>query len=446
MYAIRSYYEKELLDLQKDIADNKITMPGYPDGYYTGTRWFFNNDNLIKKNPDYYMFLSMASVRCDGIEMAQEIADKFNFFTCDGLTYFMKEGNEYHKAIGAWNLTAIPGVTSRQVPFEKLIPMTNWRGYCSKYNFAAAATSGSKNAASGFIFEKMNASDKKNVNDTTGRNDPNTFIYGVRANKAWFLVDDYAVALGAGITNLNPEMDGNIWTTIDQTSYTGEMQYFSGEKQAVENGFKSVRLTGNELVWASQKDGFAYAVLPSQTTGEVFLSTEHRKTKWEEINESNKGRKNMPEEADIFQLNINHGQQVKDGTYAYVVYCGNADAQKAFSQMPLKILENTTDIQAVGWGENYIGASFYNPEKTLETEKGEIQVSAPCAFLLEKSGNEWYLSVADAEMNRDLKDIVVRTTLPLKGDQAKTDGKWKIITIPMPQGKWCGKPATIKLK
>ena len=437
--------QQEIIDLQNDIKDDNINMSGYPEGYYTGTRWFFNNDNLIKKNPDYYIMISMASVRCDGIESFDKKADKFNFFTCDGLTFFMKDGNEYHRALGAWNLTAIPGVTSRQVDNSKLIPVTNWRGYCSKYNFAAAASSGTKNAASGFIFEKMNASEKNNVNDTTGRSDPNTFIYGVRANKAWFLVDDYAIALGAGITNMNPEIEGDIWTTIDQTYYNGEMHYSSGSEVVKENGFKTTGLKGNKLVWAEQKGGFAYAVLTDQTTGEVMLSAEHRKTRWEEINESNRGLKNLPAEADVFQLSINHGQEVKDGTYAYVVYAGKDEAQKAFNRMPLKILENSIDIQAVRWSENYIGASFYNPEKTLATEQGEIAVSAPCALMLEKVDNIWRLSVCDAEMNKDLKNIVVRTTLPLKGDNFKTEGKWKVITVPVPQGKWCGKPATVEL-
>jgi len=129
---------------------------------------------------------SIASGRFHISCFAIPTADKYNFFTCDGMTYLMKDGNEYDIAMGEWNLTALPGVTSRQGE-DKLIPVTNWRGYCSKYNFAAAATSGGKNAACGFIFEKMNASFKKNVNDHTGRKDPNTIIYGVKAYKSYFI-------------------------------------------------------------------------------------------------------------------------------------------------------------------------------------------------------------------------------------------------------------------
>lgn len=437
--------QKELFDFREDLKDKQITMNSYPGGYYNGTRWFFNNDNLIKKNSSYYTFVSMASVRCDGIEMAHTMADKYNFFTCDGMTCFMKEGNEYHRAQGAWNLTAIPGVTSRQVDDNKLIPITNWRGYCSKHNFAAAATSGSKNAACGFIAEKMNASNKKDVNDTIGRDDPNKCIYGVKANKGYFMADDYLVALGAGIKNLNPGLEGDIWTTIDQTLYRGSMKYSTGNKETEISGDTALQLKDKNLVWAAQKGGFAYAVLPEYTTGEVFVSTETRKTKWNEINETNKKKKDLPQTEDIFQMYIKHGKKVTDGNYAYVVYAGEKEPVKAFENMPLTILENSIEIQAIKWGENYVGASFYNPGKTLKSKIGNFAVSAPCALLLEKAGNKWKLSVTDAEMNADLKSIEVKTTLEIDGDTVKKEGKWNTISIAMPQGALCGKPVTVEL-
>ncbi|MFB9057037.1 polysaccharide lyase family 8 super-sandwich domain-containing protein [Mariniflexile ostreae] len=436
--------QQELIDLNEDIKDNQISMQGYPKGYYTGTRWFFNNDNLIKKNLDYYIQVSMASIRCDGIESAHTLADKYNFYTCDGMTYFMKTGSEYNKAIGAWNLTAIPGVTSRQGE-DKLLPITNWRGYCSKYNFAAAATSGGKNAACGFIFEKMNASDKKNVNDPIGREDPNTIIYGVKANKAYFMVDDYMVALGAGITNLNPEMEGDIWTTIDQTYYNNEAQFITNGKHSNITGNVSTELKGDTLVWASQKDGFSYAVLPKYTSGSVHLLTETRPTKWKKINKANERHKKMSQEASIFQMYINHGQDIKDAHYAYVVYGGKDAETKVFNNMPLNIIENSTNLQAITWGDNYLGASFYNPNATLKTKEGEISVSAPCALLLEKNNGYYELSLTDAEMNINLKSIEVKTTLPITGEQVSKEGKWHVVSVTMPQGKLCGKPTTVKL-
>ena len=62
------------------------------------------------------------------------------------MSLFNKKGNEYNKAKGAWNLITIPGVTNRQGQ-ENLKPISNWSGYCSKYNLAGATTNSSKNAA-----------------------------------------------------------------------------------------------------------------------------------------------------------------------------------------------------------------------------------------------------------------------------------------------------------
>lgn len=153
----------------------------------------------------------------------------------------------------------------------------------------------------------------------------------------------------------------------------------------------------------------------------------------------------MPQSEDIFQMSINHGQKVKNGTYAYIVYGGNEKASKAFANMPINIRENSTDIQAITWGDDYIGASFYNAGKILKTKDWEIKVSAPCALMFEKEDGNYKLSVTDAQMDENLKTIEVKTTLKIKGSHVTQKGKWNIVSVSMPQGKWCGKPVTVKL-
>lgn len=145
--------QNELNSFKKEAEQRNINMMGYPAGLYSGTRWFFNNDKLIKKNERYHIFVNMSSVRCDGLESASGFADAYNFYPTDGMTLFQRNGNEYAKVIGAWDVTATPGVTARE-GMDKLVPVTNWRGYCSKHNFAAAATNGGENAVAGYLFEK----------------------------------------------------------------------------------------------------------------------------------------------------------------------------------------------------------------------------------------------------------------------------------------------------
>mgnify|MGYP002232516481 CR=1 FL=1 len=107
----------------------------------------------------------MASVRCDGLESAPNFADAYNFYPTDGMTLFQRSGNEYRSIMGGWDVTASPGVTARE-GMERLEPVVNWRGYCSKHEIMRQQP---RTVAAmqwrDIFFEKMNASEKEGVND-----------------------------------------------------------------------------------------------------------------------------------------------------------------------------------------------------------------------------------------------------------------------------------------
>lgn len=419
----------ELTQLAKESGKNNIKMTNYPEGNYYGTRYFFNNDDLIKKNEKYHIIVNMASVRCDGIESATNFADNYNFFTADGLTFFHKEGDEYRKIMGGWDITATPGVTARE-GMDKLTPVTNWRGYCSKYNFAGSATNGDENAVAGFIFEKMNGSDKDNVNDKGTNAGKNPTLYGVKAYKSYFILGDYFVALGAGITNLNPEMEGSIRTTIDQTAKENEVTIIeNGSSRPAPVGEQSFIVNGKPI-WVKQKNKFAYTILPEFTKNASFVY-EKKKADWTKMNKANEKVQNLPQQADILRLWVDHGQKVTNGTYGYVVYTGD---DIPLQKLPFNILRNDTLIQAVeSTDSKLIEAVFYKANTPLNEKGISLTSSAPCVVLIEDKGNEYVISVTDPEMNASLKQI----NLNFEG---------KDITIDMPQGQYCGKPSTIKYK
>ncbi len=416
--------QNELNSFKKEAEQRNINMNGYPAGLYSGTRWFFNNDKLIKKNERYHIFVNMSSVRCDGLESASGFADAYNFYPTDGMTLFQRNGNEYAKVIGAWDVTATPGVTARE-GMDKLVPVTNWRGYCSKHNFAAAATNGGENAVAGYLFEKMNASEKEGVNDKGNNIRKNEVLYGVKAYKSYFMLGDYMIALGAGITNLNPQMEGTIRTTIDQTLHESDVLAMQDGKQIpVGKGVWSF-FVGGKSVWVTQKGKFSYTILPEYTRNASFVY-ETKKTDWVGRNGSNKGKKDLPGQVDILRLWIDHSQTPVDDTYGYVVYAG--DGMPA-DKLPFQVLRNDTLVQAV---ENNNGevveAVFYKEGTGLKTSRGELSVSAPCVILIDKDK----LSVTDATMNPDCKEIIVSYG-------------GKRITVAMPQGMLCGKSVTVDL-
>lgn len=399
-------------ELKQFIAEAKsydVFMENMPKGMYHGSRYFFNNDDMIHKNKDYQIIINMASRRVDGLESAFPVAAGFNLFTADGATNFQRSGDEYNRLMGAMKLTALPGITMRQVSKE-LKPITNWRGYCSTFNFAGGATSGG-DFATGFIYRKLNGVDKDNVNDKTGKKDVNSDIYGVLAYKSYFLFGDTFLALGAAITNEQPDLAGTVYTTLEQSPSINFSQ--------VEN---------NGLAWYINNN-FAYAVLPEYTTGKVVLDNSKRRTDWKSL--ATTANKNAEEyDIDVFQLAIDHGQKIVNGSYAYVVNCDG----KATDKLP-KILSNSKDLQAAeSFDGKSIGGIFFDAKAVLKSSKGNFSVSAPAVLLVEyTSEEEITISVSDATMNKNLKELTVNTP-------------WGEKIVKLPEGQFLGKVVSYNYK
>lgn len=423
-----SEQKEELRNFQREAGKRLIKMNGYADGMYNGTRWFFNNDDLIKKNERYYWVVNLASVRCDGLESAVGAADEYNFFPTDGMTLFQKNGDEYSEVTGAWDITMTPGVTARE-GMDKLVPVTNWRGYCSKHNYAAASTNGGGNAVAGYIFEKMDASQKEASEKKKNAPLKNEVLYGVKAYKSYFMLGDYMVALGAGVTNLNPQMPGTIRTTIDQPKREAEVFIWSDGKQTpVGAGVQSFPKDGKSF-WVVQNGKFAYSIL-SQYTSKASFACETLKTDWVRRNSANKAIKDLPSQVNTLRLWIDHSQTPVDDTYGYVVYAGEG---MPAAELPFDILRNDTLVQAVKSKDGkVIEAVFYQPGIALDKEGVKMEVSSPCTVLIEEINGKTAISVTDATMNAELKEIVLQ---------------WngKRIPVAMPQGAFCGKPASILL-
>ncbi len=416
----------ELKTLEKEMNEQNINMHKYANGLYNGTRYFFNNDDLIKKGKDYHVIINMASVRCDGMESYTEQADGYNFTTCDGATLFQRSGREYMNMMGALDVLQMPGITAR-IGEDNLTPITNWRGYCSKHNFAGGATNNNDNAVAGYKFEKMNASAKKDVNDKAGLQDINEILYGVQAYKSYFWFGDYMLALGAGVTNLNTDIQGEIRTSIEQTSKENDVYLWSnGNKTALGFGSGGFSSDSEEnLNWIIQQDKFAYTVLPAFTKN-AFYTIKNRKTDWVEKNIANKKAKNAPKTANVLQIGIEHGKRPINDTYGYIVYAGKDTPAK---DIPFQVLRNDTMIQAAASkNKEVIEAVFYNANESLEiAAQSTLSVSAPCVVLLEKAGKFWNISITDAEMNSQLNSITVHFNNVE-------------YNIAMPKEEWTGKP------
>lgn len=404
--------KEEFKQFKEEASRFQITMPGKWHKYYAGSRYFFNNDDLIKKTDDYYLLINMASNRVSGLESAKSLAASLNIFSCDGTTLFFRKGNEYQQVMGAFNLRTWAGTTSR-LSSEPLVPIENWNGYNSRHFFAAGATSGGNSFAGGFIFEKNNCLWQRNNKPYAPQTDPNPAAFGVKAYKSYFMFDDVFLAMGCGIENKMPELDGDIVTTIDQTALHPDFT-------------KNTHILNN---------GFYYKVLDAYTKGKLILDHGAKETQWQRMCIENK----LPEKKEnILHLYINHGKKIKNVSYAYTISCN----ETAVYQTPA-VLSNTKSVQAAeSYDRNKVGAVFYESGVEVKCAKGSLKVSAPCALLLEFSENKLSVSLTDGLMDARIKEIIIETSIPLGGENISkvSDGIYQ-IRMKMKTGRYTGSPS-----
>ncbi|MCZ8510978.1 hypothetical protein O9H85_00710 [Paenibacillus filicis] len=247
-------------------------MDGYPSGYYKGVRYFWNNDDLIKKTNKLYFYVNMASNRCGGVEFAHTMADKLNLFTADGSYVIARDGDEWAKSKGAWEITSLPGITARHVKTAMLVPETNWSGYNSIHPYAGGVARG-ENGAAAFIFEKDD--ERKPDGGGVKHLQSNKEIFGLKAYKSYFIMEDTIVCLGAGISDQQPDLGSEIRTTINQTKWATDILYHKSGKSTTEtfrtdNKYVHETLkgceSGNDIPWVKQ-NGILYAIFPELPPG-----------------------------------------------------------------------------------------------------------------------------------------------------------------------------------
>jgi len=141
----------------------------------------------------------------------------------------------------------------------------------------------------------------------------------------------------------------------------------------------------------------------------------------------------------LFSLNINHGKNPQNQQYAYIIKPNMSqpgDADKYRSNIPVKIISNTTAIQAVQHNTlNLTEAIFYQPGDLIFDNGDILSVDKPCALV-------W---------NPGLKKINVanpycETTNPDKIKiRIKHQNHTSEIVIALPQNEFSGKSVSKKI-
>ena len=307
----------------------------------SGNRMFWRFDYMINRRANYYVSTRMSSTRTVGAEAGNGDGE-YNYYSGNGTNYLFVTGKEYDGTyFKKFNNRQFPGITAEQ-DNDKL-PIPNWGEFGNNANAYAGGVSDSTYGACAMILDRRE----------------------LKAHKAWFYFDEEFVCLGTGITRSNGKAD--VFTTLNQTNYDGKLQYSVGGKTESMKEGKTLQ-SPDWMLYGST----TYFNLQPQTEFVVALDTA------------------------LFSLNINHGLNPQNGSYAYLVKPGmnqNADADKYQKNIPVKIISNTTEIQAVEHsGLNLLEVVFYNAG-TLKMANGDaLTVDAPCAVLWNRAKNTMHVA------------------------------------------------------
>ena len=385
--------EFELTDLQTRMLDRTHEA--------SGNTAFWANDYMVHRRggevgePPYYMSVKMQSARTRG---AESIGQSNGIHNGSGVLLVKVDGEEYNDSRFRWDWHALPGVTE-----ELRTDPTPRQSDSNRFNpnhFAGTASNGQYGLAA-FRY----ASD-----------DPYT---SAAANKGFFFVKDYALALGNDVRRVRNTDDSDvesIVTTVDQAAWDTALTYRLDGAAAdvlVLNGSTvdtSLEITGPS--WFHQ-DRIGYVVLADVivlANGELFADhiVNVLLRAGDAVIDSDSGD---TDDGHVFHIAIDHGS-APDGTgakgqYAYVVV-----PNVAADDMPgvmTDLLDNQETINTgVVQGHRYadgtldlVQLAFYSAGTASFADGLTVTADKPALVQLQAMGSGWNIAVQDPTHHAD---------------------------------------------
>jgi chondroitin AC lyase len=357
-----------------------------------GNKQFWRSDFMVDQTKDVYFSVKMNSSRTVGIETINGENLK-GYWLPFGLTYIAPTGKEYDSIFPVWDWAHLPGITCPEAVY-KLV-----NNFKQPNTFVGGVSDGTHGACA----MKLDI-------ESSGES--------LHAHKAWFFFGDEIVALGAGISStLGDPVD----TTLNQTLLKGPVVVDGKTLESGEHNLKSVS-------WVLH-NGIGY-LFPDKS--DVVVNNHTQTGSWQSIS-SSEGPEAVSEK--VFSLWVNHGVKPTDGKYAYVVVPGmdKAKLAKYAAKLPVHVIANTTDLQAVRNDELFITQAIFYTAGSVEVEKGTtLQVDQPCMVQVTETKDG-----AKVVLSSPMSGVTVHVTLgsqkvdfDLPADQMEGSSQSKDVTLP----------------
>ena len=357
-----------------------------------GNKHFWRSDFTIHHRFAYTTSLKMCSERTIGIELNMNSENKLGYWLPYGLTYIYRRGNEYDGIFPVWDWARLPGVTN---PYIEIEETEKGKSYTQPTGFVGGVSNGMYGISAMDFLQNQS-----------------------KAKKAWFWFDHEFAALGAGIESEH-----------DSTVVTGINQCILKEKPWINNQvFEENRSSLKNPTWIFH-DSIGY-IFPENEI--VELKAENQQGNMQRI--FGLGSDSLLSKP-VFSLWINHGVKPVNESYQYIVVPGVSKkfVQNYTNEIPVYILLNTTQVQAVYQKNLQITGIVFYEKGTFDFEDLTVTVDAPCLLLLDEKNNEMTIS----DPTTTLESLKVKIT--------KNKTFWFEKDIKLPQGGFAGKSVSEKI-
>ena len=355
----------------------------------SGNTAFWTNDYMIHRRggeageTPYFMSVKMQSARTRGAE-SFDGSSPYGFHNGSGVLQVKVDGDEYNDSRYNWDWHALPGVTEALRTDKLPILVASWP--FNPNHFAGAASNG-RHGLAAFRYASRA---------------PYT---SAAANKGYFFVKDYALALGNGVRrvrNTDRSDAESIVTTLDQAAWDTVIVYrLNGANidTLVMRGDDidtSLSVTGNS--WFHQ-DGIGYVILPTAGDIDVRLNGGGGIVTTDRI-------ASQLCAVDVFRLAIDHGRNPDGsgatGQYAYLLIPNVTAAAMPGVMSDIENHFEMVNTRGVVQGHRYadgalvlVQLAFYSAG-TATFENGlTVTVDKPALVQLQNEGGDWNIAVHD---------------------------------------------------
>ncbi|AQZ71379.1 hypothetical protein BKM31_55970 [[Actinomadura] parvosata subsp. kistnae] len=330
----------------------------------TGTWVFADMDRVVHRRPTWAFAIAMSSRRIGAAE-AMNRENLHGWYTGDGMTYLYTDdlthwNDELWPTIDPYRLPGTTVDTRRRADLphgHRRLPPTPWAG--------GVALDGEYGVAAMKLIAEGSS---------------------LRAKKAWFLLDDAVIALGAGIT----ASDGRRVETIVENRNTHDRH------PPLEQGDRWIHLPG--VAGYALLDGDGAKVIREERTG-----------RWRDIDTgATTAGDDTPVTRHYTTIVIDHGTDPRKARYAYAVLPGASAAQTASYGLRVRILANSGTAQAISRGD-LLAAVFWQAG-TVQTPDGPLTADGPCTLLVRRDPGRKEVRLAVSDPSRTADEVKI--TLP----------------------------------